>query len=49
MIDQNVLLSNQIAGFFDHQYLWKETINALDFLHINSYQRKIVSQGTSVG
>ena len=28
---RNVLLFNQIARFCDHQYLWKETINVLDF------------------
>ena len=28
---QNVLLFNQIGRFCDHQYLWKETINVLDF------------------
>ena len=27
MIDWNVLLSNQIKVFFDHQYLRKETIS----------------------
>ena len=32
VINQNVLQSNKIAGFFNHQYLWKERIKALDFL-----------------
>ena len=27
IINLNVLSSNQIAGFFDHQYLCNETIN----------------------
>ena len=26
-------LSNQIAKFFDHEYLWKESIDILDILH----------------
>ena len=25
------LSSNQISGFFDHQYPWKESIDLLDF------------------
>ena len=33
MYYKNDFLSKQIAGFFDHPYLWKETINYLDFLH----------------
>ena len=40
-ISYNMFLSNPIEGFLDHQYLLKETINALDFLHRDSYQRKI--------
>ena len=28
---QLCLLSSQIAGFFDHQYLWKESMNTKDF------------------
>ena len=36
---------NQIAGLFDLQYLWKESINVLDFLHRrDSYQRKETSE-----
>ena len=27
IIKQNLFLSNEIAGFFDHQYLWKKLIN----------------------
>lgn len=33
LIDQNNLSSGLIAGFVDHQYLWKESINGFDFLH----------------
>ena len=28
-----MLSSNQITGFFDHQYLWKEYMNIVDFFH----------------
>ena len=31
LIDQNNLSSGLIAGFVDHQYLWKESINGFDF------------------
>ena len=27
-----MLSSNQIAVFFDHQYLWKKYVNSFDFL-----------------
>ena len=39
-----MLLSNKITGVIDHQYLWKGTINGLDFLHRDVYQRKIASK-----
>ena len=32
---------SQIAGLFDHQYLWKESVYALDFLHGNNHRDKI--------
>ena len=35
------VLTDEIAGFFDHQYLWKEAINTLDFLNRDSNQGKI--------
>ena len=38
LIDQNNLSSNYIAGFFDHQYLWRESFNVVDFFHIDSHQ-----------
>ena len=38
-----MLASNQIAGFSHHQYLWKESINILEFLHGGSHQRKVAS------
>ena len=43
-----MFLSNQIAGFFDHQYLWKESINILEFLHEGSQQGKISSETFSI-
>ena len=36
-----MLSTNQIAVFFDHQYLWKESINILDFLFWDNNQGKI--------
>ena len=35
-----MLLSNQIAEFFDHQYFLKESANSLEFLHGGSHQEK---------
>ena len=32
------LSTNQIAVFFDHQYLFKELFNTLDFLHRDNHQ-----------
>ena len=43
VIDQDVDFFNKIAGFFDHQYLRKKTINVLDFLHRASYKGKIAT------
>ena len=37
---QLCLLSSQIAGFFDHQYLWKESMNTKDFLLGGNQQLK---------
>ena len=31
-------LSNQIAGFFDRQYLWKKYIDIVNFLHVDMHQ-----------
>ena len=36
--DQLYLLRNQNTGFFDYQYLRKESIDTLDFLHGDSRQ-----------
>ena len=34
------LPTNQIAVFFDHQYLWKYSIDTLDFLHGDNHKQK---------
>ena len=48
IINRN-LLTNQIAGFFDRQYLWNKAGNALAFLHTDStYQGKITSKTTTM-
>ena len=47
-MEQNVLWSNKITGFFDHQYRWKEAIYALDFLRRDSNQRKTVCKATTI-
>ena len=40
-------LSGKIIGFFDHQYLWKETTNVLDFLHGDVNQRRAACKTTT--
>ena len=47
--DQLCLLSNQIAGFFDDQYLWKLSIDSLDFLQGNKHHCKKGSETTTFG
>ena len=42
-VQDKILSSNQIAGFFDHQYHWKELINILDFLYGGIHQGKVAS------
>ena len=49
IIDQNLLSSNQIPGSFDHQHLWNEAINVLDFLHKDTWQGNITSKTISFG
>ena len=39
-----MLSSNQIARLFDDQYLWKERINILDFLHGDTHHRKVATE-----
>ena len=42
-----ILSTYQIAGFFDYQCLWKESINGLDFLHGDNHQGKLVTETTT--
>ena len=42
------LSSNQITGFFDLQYLWKQSIDILDFLHGDNCQGKVTSEITTL-
>ena len=44
-----MLLSSQIAVFFDPQYLWKESINMLQFLNGGNCQEKVESHATPFG
>ena len=40
---------NQIVGFFDQQYHWKEPINIFDLLHRDNNQGKVASQDCILG
>ena len=42
-----VLSTNQNAGFFDHQYLWKESSSVIVFLHGVSHQWKVPYETTT--
>ena len=46
---QLCLSSNQTTRFFDHQYLWKESIDLLDHLVKDNHQLKVVYETTSFG
>ena len=46
--NQMCLLSNQIAGFFDQQYHWKEPIDISDFLHGHYHQGKVARKTTNL-
>ena len=39
-----MFLTNQIAWFFDHQYIWKELSNIFDFLHRDKSSREDIIQ-----
>ena len=41
---QLIPLSNQIAGFLEQQYLWKDSIYTLDFLHGDLHQEIVSSK-----
>ena len=36
--------SHQIARLFDYQYLWKQFIYIIDFLHGDIHQKKVASE-----
>ena len=42
-----MLSTNQNAGFFDHQYLWKESSSVIVFLHVVSRQGKAPYETTT--
>ena len=39
-----MLSSNQIAGFFDHQYIWKKCLIFLDFLYGDIHVGKVACE-----
>ena len=41
--------SNQVAGVFDYQYLWKESIDILDFVLEDNHQGKEAFGTTTFG
>ena len=43
------LLSNQIAVFFDQQYLWTKAIGISGFLHEDMHQGKVASESSIFG
>ena len=43
------LSTNQVAVFFDHQDLWKESIGTLDFLYGDNNQGKVDSEKATFG
>ena len=42
-----IFSTNQIAVFFDHQYLFKESTNTLDFLHGDIHQGEVGSESST--
>ena len=46
---QLYLSFDQIAGFFDRQYLWKKSSDILVFLHEVSHQGKTAYETTTFG
>ena len=42
-----MLSTNQIAVFCNHQYLWKDSTDLLDFLHGDSHQGKVAPETTT--
>ena len=48
-LSAEMLLSNQVAGYFYYQYVWKECIIIFDFLHGVIHQGKVTSETTTFG
>ena len=44
-----VLSTNQIAAFFDHQCLWKKSVDIFDLLHGDNHQKKVRSETNPFG
>ena len=44
-----MLSTNQVAVFFDHQNIWKESIDTFDFWHRYNHQGKIGSENATSG
>ena len=44
-----MLLSSQIAGFFDPQYFVEQSINMLQFLNGGNHQGQVESDATPFG
>ena len=48
-LQARTLSSNQISGFFDHQYLLEESIDTFYLVHGDSHHRKVTSKTTTFG
>ena len=44
-----ILSTNQTPGFLDSEYLWKESIDVLGFLHGACHQGKVAYETTTFG
>ena len=44
-----MLSTNQIAILFDHQYLWNEPTDNVDFLYGDNHEGKVASETTTFG
>ena len=44
-----MLSSNQIAGFFDSQYLWKDDMDIVDFFHEDIHTVEVASKTITFG
>ena len=44
-----MLLTNQIVGFFVYQFVQKESVIIVDFFHGGSHQREVASEANDFG